>query len=864
MGKTYIIDGNSLLFRAYYATAYGENPIIMRSKDGTPTNAIFAFSNMINKIITSFKGGEKLFVGFDTGKKTFRHEEDENYKANRKPAPKELITQMPIAREMLAALNIFTYEQDGIEGDDVCGTMAKMASKNGDEVIVFTSDRDFLQLIDENITIRILKKGLSDVMDVNPSVMQELYGFSPKQIVDYKGLRGDSSDNLPGIPGIGEKTAIKLIKDYGSFDEIVKQAPLMKSKIGKNIIDNEKLGRLCLHLAEIRTNEILPFGVEDIVYRGYDFEKINAFCQKYELRQLLNKLPTKLKLVNDENIDVEPTLLTSLNGIDFSSNVGIYFDSEEGNYHLSEVYGLSIATKNANYYIKKENFSDEGLRVLLSNKSIAKYCFDSKATIVIANRFSLILEGVGFDLLLGSYLLDSSLKTSVESVMNYFGIDVSSTNSGDLLSKTSNMTRSAKIAYYSLKLQKKVFDELQKHDEEKLYKTIELPLAGVLAKMEIEGFPIDIQVLNQIGDNFKSKLNVLTQEIHDLAGENFNIASPKQVSDILFNKLKLGDAKSGTSVEVLNSLKGTNPIVDKILEYRKYAKLVTTYVDALGGHVFADGKIHAMFNQAETTTGRLSSSEPNLQNISVRDEEGKLIRKAFYYKDENYEILSLDYSQIELRILASLSHCKALIDIFNENKDIHSATAKKVFHLDEDPTSLQRRKAKAVNFGIVYGISDWGLSEQLDIPVFEAKNIINAFYNAYPEVGEYLQNSVFEATKNGFVTTLLGRRRYLREINDTNYQTREFAKRAAMNAPIQGTAADLIKLAMVEVDEALAKNNYKTKIICQIHDELLFKVPLDEKEVILPLVKQIMEHAFNLDVNLSVDGGYGRSWYDAK
>lgn len=864
MAKAYIIDGNSLLFRAYYATAYGGNEI-MRTKDGTPTNAIFSFSNMLNKVLQSLKEGDALFVGFDTGKATFRHKEDETYKANRKPAPEDLKIQMPIVREMLHALDIFTFEKEGFEADDICGTVSKMLGKDGYDVIVYTSDRDFLQLIDKKVSIHIIKTGMSNIVVMNEKTMPELYGFQPLQIIDYKGLRGDSSDNLPGIPGVGDKTAVKLIQDYGSFEAIVEAAKGMKSKVGESIVQNAELGRHCYEMAKILTNVELPFTSKDLVYEGYSYEKVMAFCNKYELKQFLNRVPQNLR--KDSELDnVEFEEVTKLPKFDDVKEIALALDIEPGNYNDANVYGMSILIDKKLYYIREENLKDNSeLLEILKNPSVKKYCYDYKAIKVALHHKDIEIDGLYFDALLAAYLLDSTLVNNVDSIMHYFGANVSSKKDESLsLFDNSNPEKTCKIAYYSLKVANKALSDLDVLECLKLYQEVEIPLASVLADMEIEGFPLDIEVLEKMGENFKVQIESIKQRIYSMAGEEFNIDSPKQVGEILYNKLGLDNSKkNSTSVDALKLLVVKHPIVSEILLYRKYAKLLSTYVTGLSSHIYGDGKIHAIFNQALTQTGRLSSSEPNLQNISVRDEEGKLIRKAFYYKDDNLSILSLDYSQIELRILASLSNCKKLQEVFESGQDIHAATAASVFHV-QNPTADQRRRAKAVNFGIIYGISDWGLSEQIGVSVKEAKQIISSFYDAYPEIGKYFQNITTEVVKNGYVTTLLGRRRYLREVHDANYQVREFARRAAMNAPIQGTAADLIKIAMIKVDRALKEKKLKSKLILQIHDELLFKVPSEEKDIVFNLVKDIMEHALDLPTKLEVDGGFGHTWYDAK
>ena len=866
MPKITIIDGNSLLFRAYFATAY-PGVEIMRSQDGTPTNAIFAFSNMINKILSNLKNDEGIMVAFDAGKDTFRKEQLESYKANRKPTPEDLVKQFPIARDFLRALDIFQFEEHGFEGDDIAGTVAKLAEKEGYQVTVYTSDRDFLQLVDSNITVNIIRKGMSDIVAMTPETVKQTYGFEPLQIIDYKGLRGDTSDNLPGIKGIGEKTAVKLIQEYGSFDNIIAHASEIKGKIGEAIINDQDSGRLSRDLAIIKTDVPLPFNIKDTIYQGYEFTAISEFCQKYELKQFMSKIVQKWKKVELENTEIEVKKVSSLKDIKEEKEIGIALDYEDDNYSLGLIYGLAVASDKGVYYISLDDLkNDEFTKALLNDKNVKKYCFDYKAIKVALAKNDIAISGLYFDLLVASYLVDSSLnKNDVTVVMNIYGIDISTSGEGLSLFTNEDPQKTGKIAFFSWKLYDRVASELEKTDSLKLFQDLEVPLEDTLADMEIEGFPIDSKVLDDFGDVYKKKADELSKEIYELAGTTFNLASPKQIGEILFDKLGLSaNKKLSTSVDSLKEIQDEHPIVGKILEYRKYFKLITTYVEGLKNHIHEDGKIHAKFNQALTTTGRLSSSEPNLQNISVRDEEGKLIRKAFYYEDDNYEILSLDYSQIELRVLASLSNCPALKEIFLSGEDIHAATAKKLFNLQNEPTSLQRRKAKTVNFGVVYGISDWGLADQLGISNKEAREIINSFYSSFPEVATFFQRIVNDAVKDGYVSTMLGRRRYLRELHDANYQVRESAKRAAMNAPVQGTAADLIKYAMIKVHQALLDNKLETKMICQIHDELIFKVPKAEKEKAYQLIKDIMENALSIDVPLEVDGGFGRTWYDAK
>ena len=867
MPKITIIDGNSLLFRAYYATAY-PGVEIMRSQDGTPTNAIFAFSNMINKILLDVKQGEALFVAFDTGKPTFRKKELESYKANRKPAPEDLVIQFPLARQFLKSMGIYQFEEEGYEGDDIAGTVAKLAEKEGYEVHVYTSDRDFLQLVDKNISIHILKKGLSDVAIMTPEKVKEEWGFEPIKIIDYKGLRGDSSDNLPGIPGVGDKTAIKLIQEYDNFDNIVANADNIKGKIGQAIKENAEIGRISRDLAIILTDLELPFSIKDLIYEGYEFPVINEFCQRYGLKQFISKISPKWKkkeITNLEDFNVQ--VVTSLKVFDKPTSLGIALDYSDDDYTNADIFGVAFDFDDHHLYIHFDDLiKDEIALEILKDENIKKYCYDYKAIKVALAFKNIDFNGCQFDLLIASYLIDSSIKNNVDVVMNVFGVDLANGKEETLsLFSQENVEKTAKTAYFVRILENKALNELNEIEAINLYKNLELPLSNTLAEMEIEGFPLDKNILDSYGAEFKKKIDGLSDEIYQLAGEKFNIASPKQIGVILYEKLGLkSNRKGSTSFDNLKELVNDHPIVSKILEYRKYAKLLSTYVDGLKNHIHEDGKIHAKFNQALTTTGRLSSSDPNLQNISIRDEEGKMIRKAFYYPNHEYEILSLDYSQIELRVLASLSNCKALLDIFRSGEDIHAATAKRIFNLNEEPTPLQRRKAKTVNFGIVYGISDWGLADQLEISVYEARNIISTFYDNFPEIATFFQQIVNNALKDGYVSTLMGRRRYLRELHDSNYQTREFAKRAAMNAPIQGTAADLIKTAMNKVQNRIKQEGLLSKMVLQIHDELIFKVVPSEKDKLYKLVKDTMENALELAIPLEVDGGFGLDWYSAK
>ena len=868
MNKLMVIDGNSLLFRAYYATCYGDTSSIMRTKEGVPTNAIFAFGNMLAKILSSFKKDEGIFIGFDSDKETFRKEEFKDYKANRAPCPEELKPQFPISRELCNSLGIVYYEKHGIEADDICGTVAKKASEKGIDVLVYTSDHDYLQLIDKHIKVSLLKVGLSNMEEYDEEHLYEKMGLTPTQIIDFKGLRGDSSDNYPGIPGIGDKTATKLIQEYGSFEKVIENAPNIKGKLGQKIIEGKELGEQSFRLARIKTDVDLPFSISDLEYEGYDFASVNAFAQKYELKQFVTRLPSALKKGSSEHTNIEIEEISSFSSLVFPSSIGVALDMDYSVYHDETPLGIAISTLEKTYYESIENAKkDEALKKALLDKDIHKSVYDGKATIYALSRAGIEIDGITDDLLLAGYLLDSSTQSKPELIFGAFGVDIEGNKNKEMSlfdMDNRDIERTGKMAYYALALLPKVEKSLKSNDAYSLYTEIELPLMKVLAKMEKEGFPLHKDKLEEYGKTFAMKKKAAEEVIYQMADERFNLNSPKQIAAILYDKMGLYHAKgAGTSVEDLMAIYDESPIIEKILEYRKYAKLLGTYIDGLIPHIKEDGKIHSYFNQAQTTTGRLSSSSPNLQNISARDEEGKQIRNAFYYDDPSIRLLSLDYGQIELRLLASLSGCKAYIDVFNQGHDVHTETARRIFG-HEDISDLERRRAKAVNFAIIYGTSDFGLSQQIGDSPKEAHRIIESFYSSYPEVKEFLAKIIQEASSKGYVTTMFGRRRYLRDINDSNYVKREAAKRAALNAPVQGSAADLIKIAMVKIDDYLVKNKLKTKMVLQIHDELIFAVPLDELEKVEKDIKNIMENAVPLSVKLTAEAGVGKNWYEAK
>lgn len=850
MKQLTIIDGNSLLFRAYFASIYGGSAPLT-SQHGVPTNAVFVFANMLHKIIFPIQNDQEkyLLVAFDTGKKTFRHEQLDTYKAHRKPVPEDLIPQFAIVRELLKALQIFTFELDGFEGDDIAGTMAIRAKQAGFNVDIYTSDRDFLQLCQDHIDVKLIKKGVTDIVTMTPEKVLEVYGIHPHQVPDYKGLVGDASDNIPGIPGIGDKTAVKLLQTYGNFDAIIQAAPTIKGKMGENLLQHQALGQLSKELAIIQTSMDLPFQVEDTLYRGINEPLLKQFIQDYGMKSLA-----------DRYLKAAPVEQRTWTVLPFSSFPTITKGEltlvpiiEEGNYFKKTLQGWMIGYQDHVYHVDASSMTSNAFRSLLAQKDIALFVYDSKQVYVLLKRLFGDVPSFAFDVKLATLTLDETPSLSTQHIFAQAGVELAE----DLLQRSTQMAATLSSMVLPLKTALK-----EKQLEDIVY-TIEFPLASVLADMELEGIDMDGDMLKSMAVEVEEKINALKLAMQVYAPEPINFDSPKQVSELLFTTLQLPNLKKGsTNVEVLKALSDAHPIIPLLLDYRKLSKMLSTYLLALPEHLYEDGKLHPLYHQVQTTTGRLSSYDPNIQNISVKDDETKRIRQAFYVKGD-WTLLSFDYSQIELRILAELSQCKPLLADFASGKDIHTATAERLFAAGGEVTSSMRRQAKAVNFGIIYGISSWGLAEQLNIAPQEASQLIEQFYQAYPELRTYMQKTIEQLHEQQYVSTLLGRRRYLRDIKG-GFQAREFAKRAAMNAPIQGTAADLLKLAMIQVAQFLKDGQYQTKLIATIHDELLFRCYEPERETIMPQLQAIMENAMTLRVPLKVEGAHAPSWYALK
>ncbi len=845
-----IIDGNALLFRAYFASSY--SGASLSTSTGIPTNAVYVFANMIQKILFPVEDNVHILVAFDTGEKTFRHQELESYKAHRKPVPEDLIPQFPIARALLNALNLYTFEQSGFEGDDVAGTAAILGLKAGMEVEIYTSDRDFLQLVQPHLTVHLIRKGVSEMVKMTREKVIEEYGITPEQVPDYKGLVGDASDNLPGIPGIGEKTAIKLLQQFSTFEKVLEGAKTLKGKTAENILTHQQSGIISKKLAIIQTNMNLPFDLKETLYQGLNQEKFQEFVKAYEMKSLLGRFQMK---ANASALPISFEVVKSLPEQTYHE-ISVVPIIKSGNYFRESLTGWVIQHDAQTFVLKLEDSQNDLIwKRIMQDRRIEKIAFDYKELLVLAHRHNLILEGPYFDCMLATYALEETPSLNRQAVMQQAGIALSD----DLIEQSVQVAQSLKA------MKARLIKQLKDKHLEKIVYEIEFPLIPVLAAMEIEGLPIDVAYLKRMEKMVEEKIEDLRKQIFGHIGQNFNLDSPKQLSEILFTTLQLPNPKKGsTNADVLKQMSGLHPSIPLILEYRKFAKLQSTYIKALPEVSYADGKLHPIYQQAQTTTGRLSSFDPNIQNIAVKDEETKLIRKAFYYPDQDFVLLSFDYSQIELRILAELANCQPLIEAFHQQEDIHTLTAKRLFANGGEVTSLMRRQAKAVNFGIIYGISSWGLSEQLGISSAEANQLIDSFYEAYPELKQYMQSLIMSLQDQKYVSTLLGRRRYLRDISGSNFQAREFAKRAAMNAPIQGTAADLLKLAMIKVDNALKINRFKTRLILTIHDELIFKTPSEEIEKVMPLIQGIMETALPLKVPLKVDGHFAKTWYDLK
>lgn len=858
MKKLLLLDGNSMLFRAYYATLYTHR---MTTSNGIPTNAVYGFVMMLNKAIDIIEPDE-ILVAWDAGKPTFRHKQFSAYKGTRKPLDEELIVQFPIVREYLDAAGIKRYEQEGYEADDIIGSMAKCCKDV--QTTILTSDRDLLQLIDATTHVLLMKKGLSEMDLMDEQNLLDTYGITPSQVIEMKGLMGDTADNIPGVQGVGEKTALRLLNQYSTVENVYAHIDEVKGKLKEKLEKDKDNAFMSLELATIYTKMELPFELCDCEFSGIQ-EAVNGFYEKYEMRSLVNrtkqtkneKWPLKevdhFEMIQDEDVMIMPVC------------------SQEP-YLDQKLYGFMVPLDETIYYISVENaLEDANFKKLLEKKKIITW--DTKEMMHLLDRYGFKWNEFSDDLHIAGFLLNS---TATDSDALIEALHISLPESfHDVSKKTKeepaySVTREKAICH---SLTQQLFEKrseirssLKSQNVISLYEDIEMPLAYVLFSMEKEGISIQESFLDEYGALLNQKLDELAQQIYGHAGMIFNINSPKQLANVLFDELNLsgGGKKRSTSADVLEKLRGKHPIIEDILEYRKIAKVLSTYIDGLKKHIRSDEKIHTCFNQTMTQTGRLSSSDPNLQNISIRDELGKEIRKAFVAQ-EGYHLLSADYSQIELRMLAHMANEDHMIRAFNEGLDIHTKTATLIFGCTPEEVDDQKRRiAKTVNFGIVYGQTEFGLSSQLHITRKEAGEFMQMYFDSYPKIHQYMNQLIDFCKENGYVETLFHRRREIPEINDKNFMTREFGKRAAMNAPIQGSAADLIKIAMLKMDKALKDANVQSKMLLQIHDELIFLVPDNELDLMQNLVKDTMENAMELKVPLKASISVGKSWYEAK
>ena len=864
MEKIILVDGNNLLFRSYYATAYSGN--FMKNSKGFPTNALYGFTNMINKIINE-ECPTYMIVAFDKGK-TFRHEKYEQYKDGRIEMPDELKVQFPLAKELLTHMGIKYYECDNYEADDIIGTFAKYCDEEEDFIgTIVSSDKDLLQLISHDVDIKLLKQ--KDYIRYNEKSFKEAYGIEPINIIDLKALMGDSSDNIPGVKGIGEKTALKLLHDYktlnGVYDNLDKLTPKMREKL-ENDKDNAYMS---YDLATIYKEVPMEISIPDIKLKNKNSDKLNEMYKELEFYSFLKKEEEKKV---DNNIEVK--IIENISEINIQKDSAYYLEILGTNYHSSKILGMAIYNEDNSFYIpfeileKKHDFLDK-----------LKYTYDYKKNYVALKKHNINILNTNFDTMIAGYLLEYNIKEDISYLANSFNYNIPFydemylKNKSKSLYEEEDIKKTAKAALLKAKFiyeTKNIFEEKLK--EEKLldlFEEIEMPLSKVLGDMEYNGVLIDQNELNKLGEEFKIKIDLLEQSIYNDAGEKFNISSPKQLGEILFDKLQLPHGKKNksgysTSIDVLNKLLGKHPIIEKIIEYRTINKLYTTYVEGLKNAICSDGKIHTIYTQTLTRTGRLSSIEPNLQNIPIRNEYGALIRKAFI-PSENGIIMSGDYSQIELRILSHMANIDSLKKAFYDNIDIHTKTASDIFKIPTDLVDKKmRRIAKAVNFGIIYGISSFGLSENLHIRPKEAKEFIDSYLQTYPGVKQYMDDTIKKAYEDGYVRTLFNRKRTIGELQNKNYMIRQSGERIALNTPIQGTSADIIKKAMIEIAKKLEQEKMQTKMIIQVHDELVFDVPNNEKEKIEKIIKDIMENVCELSVPLNVEIAYGKNWREAK
>lgn len=876
-----IIDGNSIINRAFYALPD------MSNSEGLKTNAIFGFVRMMFKIIEDYQPTH-MSVAFDKKAPTFRHKQYADYKAGRKKMPDELAQQLQPLKDLLDKFNINRLELEGYEADDLIGTVARLGEENDFKVYIVTGDKDAIQLASHKTTTLITKKGVGEVEEYNYDSVLERYEMTPTQFIDLKGLMGDKSDNIPGVPGVGEKTGIKLLKQYSTIENLIEHTDELKGSIKKKIEENKDLALMSKELATIITNVPIEVKLEDLEYGDYNKDDVVEKFKEFGFTSLITKLLDIEggEITIKEEIDLKIEHLDNVE--DFikkaEENKKVIIDviGKEGNILDKRVLYVFLSLDgNEIYYVNEDELPQ--IKTLLSNPEIKKHGYDLKEDYILLKPYEIELNSMDFDITIAEYLIDSKSSTSYECsaiAMKYLTRKIKSKE--DLLGKGAKAKKFDEIEFDELSayigdilntvngVYPKMEENLKETEMDGLFYHVEMPLVEVLGSMEYIGMKVDKDQLNELKEKFTTIINELENEIFELAGEPFNINSPKQLGVVLFEKLGLPVIKKtktgySTNAEVLEKLRDKHEIIDKITEYRQIVKLNSTYVEGLLKIINPKtGRIHSSFNQTITTTGRISSTEPNMQNIPVKTEMGRDIRKVFV-ADDNCKLVDADYSQVELRVLAHMSGDENMIDAFKHGEDIHSKTASQIFDVDiKDVTSKQRIEAKAINFGIIYGKTDFGLSQDLNIPVATAKAYIDSYFNKYPKIKEFMDEAVESATETGYATTILNRRRYIPEIKASNFIVRNQGKRFAMNAPIQGSAADIIKVAMVNVYNKLKENNMKSRLILQVHDELIVEAVDEELEMAEKIVREEMENAQSMDVKLDVDLNTGDSWYETK
>lgn len=845
MKKVVLVDGNNLMFRSYFATLYSGSTL--RNKKGFPTNAIYGFVNMINKIISEEKP-MYIAVAFDIGK-TFRHEKYDYYKGKRDNTPDELKEQFPIAKQILTAMNIKYFELQGYEADDIIGTFSKKCEQDDDfKALIVSSDKDLLQLITDQTEVKLLKT--KDYIRMDYKTFYDTYGIEPIKMIDLKALMGDASDNIPGVKGIGEKTALKLLTTYGSLSSIYEHIDEIKGSVKDKLIQDKDNAYMSYDIATIYKDVPLNVELEELAYIPKDKNELYKIYNELEFYSLIKESNNKEENSNNtENINYINKSKQEIN----DDIISLYIDLDNNNYHNANILGFAIYNNSVSSYIPYTKDTD----LSFLNKKI--YTYDYKRLYVSLKKNNLTIPTCLFDTMIGAYLVNYNIKDDISYLAKQMGYEI------DNSSKENSEIDKAKFVYDTYNT---LMDMMQKENVMTLYNDIEFPLVTVLAKMEMNGIKVEKEVLFEMKDEILKRIEEVSQIIYNMAGVEFNISSPKQLGDILFEKLGLPHAKKNktgysTDISVLEKLRDY-PIVEYIIEYRTLYKLYTTYIEGILNSISSDGKIHTIYTQTVARTGRLSSIEPNLQNIPIRYELGRLIRKAFVPLD-NSILMSCDYSQIELRVFAHLSKVPELVMAFVNDMDIHTKTAMDIFHVkEEEVTKDMRRKAKAVNFGILYGISSYGLSEDLNIKPKEAKEFINKYFETYPGVKEYMDKEIEEAKKNGYVKTIMNRKRIIEELHSSNHVVRSMGERMALNTPIQGSSADILKMAMIKIDKYFEDNNIKSTMLLQVHDELIFNVIKEEEEEVRKIVSNIMENIIKLDVPLKVSIEEGNNWYEAK